>query len=40
MIGSLPAMHELAEQAGIQLPSVLGHVRNEGDEAVAVTEVK
>ena len=40
MIGSLPAMHELAEQAGIELPSVLGHVRNEGDEAVAVTEVK
>ena len=27
LIGSLPAMHELAEQAGIELPSVLGHVR-------------
>ena len=26
LIGSLPAMHELAEQAGIELPSVLGRV--------------
>jgi flotillin len=26
LIGSLPAMHELAEQAGIELPSVLGKV--------------
>ena len=29
LIGSLPAMHELAEQAGIELPSVLGRVRND-----------
>jgi len=29
LIGSLPAMHELAEQAGIELPAVLGRVRNE-----------
>jgi flotillin len=27
LIGSLPAMHELAEQAGIELPEVLGRVR-------------
>jgi flotillin len=26
LIGSLPAMHELAEQAGIELPTVLGRV--------------
>ena len=26
LIGSLPAMHELAEQAGIELPAVLGKV--------------
>ena len=26
LIGSLPAMHELAEQAGIELPAVLGRV--------------
>ena len=26
LIGSLPAMHELAEQAGIELPTVLGKV--------------
>jgi flotillin len=31
LIGSLPAMHELAEQAGIELPAVLGKVhRGEG----------
>jgi flotillin len=29
LIGSLPAMHELAEQAGIELPSVLGRVSDE-----------
>ena len=28
LIGSLPAMHELAEQAGIELPGVLGKVRD------------
>jgi len=31
LIGSLPAMHELAEQAGIELPSVLGKVRDSQD---------
>jgi flotillin len=40
LIGSLPAMHELAEQAGIELPAVLGHVRNEVEDEVEVTEVK
>ncbi len=29
LIGSLPAMHELADQAGIQLPEVLGRVAAE-----------
>lgn len=29
LIGSLPAIHELAEQAGIDLPEVLGRVRPE-----------
>lgn len=29
MIGSLPPMHELAQQAGIELPGVLGKVRAE-----------
>lgn len=29
LIGSLPAMHELAQQAGIELPSVLGKVADE-----------
>jgi len=29
LIGSLPAMHELARQAGIELPSVLGKVKDE-----------
>jgi flotillin len=32
LIGSLPAMHELAEQAGIELPAVLGKVRDEETE--------
>jgi flotillin len=32
LIGSLPAMHELAEQAGIELPAVLGKVRDEESE--------
>lgn len=35
LIGSLPAMHELAEQAGIELPTVLGRV-NDTDEPVAL----
>jgi flotillin len=29
MIGSLPQVHELAEQAGIDLPSVLGKIRSD-----------
>jgi flotillin len=28
MIGSLPQIHELAEQAGIELPNVLGSIRS------------
>jgi flotillin len=35
LIGSLPAMHELAEQAGIELPSVLGHVKNDSRQVEA-----
>ena len=35
LIGSLPAMHELAEQAGIELPTVLGKVTGrDGDTAL------
>ncbi|MCP4937904.1 MAG: flotillin family protein, partial [Phycisphaeraceae bacterium] len=30
LIGSLPPMHELAEQAGIELPGVLGRVGSAG----------
>jgi flotillin len=37
LIGSLPAMHELAQQAGIELPDVLGRVQK-GD--AVHTEVK
>ena len=48
MIGSLPQVHELAEQAGIDLPEVLGKVRAEKvtpptlevDETVEVNEVE
>ncbi len=29
LIGSLPAMHELAQQAGVELPAVLGRIRDE-----------
>jgi len=29
LIGSLPAVHELAHQAGIELPAVLGRVKEE-----------
>jgi flotillin len=32
LIGSLPAMHELAHQAGVELPSVLGKIRGEEKE--------
>jgi flotillin len=37
LIGSLPAMHHLAEQAGIELPSVLGRLKPDGsaDHAMA-----
>ena len=28
LIGALPPLHELAEQAGIDLPAVLGKVQN------------
>ena len=38
LIGSLPAMHELAEQAGIELPSVLGRVSKGKGEDVVVPE--
>ncbi|MBL1217728.1 MAG: flotillin family protein [Planctomycetes bacterium] len=31
LIGSLPAMHELANQAGIELPSVLGRLSDQQD---------
>ncbi|HEX2839528.1 MAG TPA: SPFH domain-containing protein [Phycisphaerales bacterium] len=30
LVGSLPPMHELAKQAGIELPSALGRVREDG----------
>lgn len=40
LIGSLPAMHELAEQAGIELPSVLGKVSDERNQKREVKPVK
>jgi len=41
LIKSLPAMHDLANQAGIELPQVLGKVDNGLDEVAAATpEVK
>ena len=36
LIGSLPAIHELAEQAGIELPAVLGRVADRGGETALV----
>lgn len=36
LIGSLPAMHELAKQAGVELPSVLGKVREGTDRSMYV----
>jgi len=33
LIGSLPAVHELAEQAGIELPQVLGRLNDQGKTA-------
>jgi len=35
MIGSLPKLHELANQAGIKLPSALGEVMSRGDGIVS-----
>ena len=35
LIGSLPAVHELADQAGIELPGVLGRIAGEGKDAGA-----
>jgi flotillin len=32
LVGSLPAVHELAAQAGIELPEVLGHVKKKSDD--------
>jgi flotillin len=40
LIGSLPAMHDLAEQAGIELPQVLGRLRDGAVKSAAVTEPK
>ena len=39
LIGSLPAVHELAQQAGIELPSVLGQIKEKETE-VEVAEVE
>ncbi len=36
LIGSLPAMHDLARQAGIELPTVLGSVRPGKSESITV----
>ncbi len=36
LIGSLPAMHELARQAGIELPTALGKVRDDGVIAASI----
>ena len=40
LIGSLPAVHELARQAGIELPSVLGKIPEEEVEEVTVAPQK
>mgnify|MGYP001009206856 CR=1 FL=1 len=31
MVGALPRLHELAAQAGIELPSALGKINESGD---------
>jgi flotillin len=36
LIGSLPAVHELAAQAGIELPGILGKIAGEGEKVEAV----
>jgi flotillin len=38
LIGSLPAVHELAEQAGIELPGVLGQIKAEAPAEAEVAE--
>jgi len=38
LIGSLPPIHELAKQAGIDLPSVLGSLNKEKDESAKEAE--
>ena len=38
LIGSLPAVHELAQQAGIELPSVLGQVKEKEAEVAEADE--
>ncbi|HRP61958.1 MAG TPA: flotillin domain-containing protein, partial [Phycisphaerales bacterium] len=40
LIGSLPAMHELAQQAGIELPNVLGKVADERNDGPRRPRVK
>ena len=40
LIGSLPAVHELAQQAGIELPAVLGKVKDDGEPSVEPVAVK
>jgi flotillin len=38
LIGSLPAVHELADQAGIELPGVLGRIAGEGKGSTETSE--
>ncbi len=38
LIGSLPPMHELARQAGVELPGVLGQVRDGGEEGASAAK--
>jgi flotillin len=40
LIGSLPAMHDLAEQAGIELPEVLGRLRDGAVKHASTAEPK
>ena len=40
LIGSLPAMHDLAEQAGIELPAVLGKVEKTKDAVEQLPEAE
>jgi flotillin len=34
LVGSLPKLHELAEQAGVELPSALGKLRTRAGDAI------